>query len=311
MGAVAARSGRQDREGRRQAARGDFRGSRLPVLQARRAGTGARRERHDVRAAVSAREHSSGRHRQIHPHLVLGRPGKGLERRRPEGREPVGDDELQAPDRFAQEVRRGPRHLRHTDARIRGRDPRCGRHSRRRNREAARGAPLKVDRTEDKGKVLTMTGGKLSRWWPGIGVLLSALAAAPAAADSGVALMHVHGLSYSADGKQLFIPSHVGMAIYSEGRWSKAPGPEHDFMGFSATREALYSSGHPAPGSSLRNPFGLLKSGDGGKSWEHLGLTGEADFHVMAASYGARVVYVYAAIPNSRKIGRASCRERV
>ncbi len=144
-----------------------------------------------------------------------------------------------------------------------------------------------------------MIGTKLSRSWPGVALLLAALAA-PAAADSGVTLMHVHGLSYSADGKQLFIPSHVGMAIYSEGRWSKAPGPEHDFMGFSATRGALYSSGHPAPGSSLRNPFGLLKSGDGGKSWEHLGLTGEADFHVMAASYGAQIVYVYAPVPNSR-----------
>ena len=144
-----------------------------------------------------------------------------------------------------------------------------------------------------------MIGTKLSRSWPGVALLLAALAA-PAAADSGVALMHVHGLSYSADGTQLFIPSHVGMAIYSEGRWSKAPGPEHDFMGFSATREALYSSGHPAPGSSLRNPFGLLKSGDGGRTWEHLGLTGEADFHVMAASYSARIVYVYAPVPNSR-----------
>ncbi len=137
------------------------------------------------------------------------------------------------------------------------------------------------------------------RWWSRVAALLAALAA-PAAADTGVTLVHVHGLSYSADGKQLFIPSHVGMAIYSEGRWSKAPGPEHDLMGFSATRGALYSSGHPAPGSSLRNPFGLLKSGDGGRTWEHLGLTGEADFHVMAASYGVRIVYVYAPVPNSR-----------
>src|SRR6266545_6000852 len=144
-----------------------------------------------------------------------------------------------------------------------------------------------------------MIGTKLSRSWPGVALLLAALAA-PAAADSGVTLMHVHGLSYSADGKQLFIPSHVGMAIYSEGRWSKAPGPEHDFMGFSATRDALYSSGHPAPGSSLRNPFGLLKSKDGGKTWEHLGLTGEADFHVMAASYAAATIYVFSPVPNSR-----------
>jgi hypothetical protein len=145
-----------------------------------------------------------------------------------------------------------------------------------------------------------MTERKLPHSWLGLAMLLAALAAAPAAADSGVTLMHVHGLSYSADGKQLFIPSHTGLAVYSEGRWSKAPGPEHDFMGFSATRGALYSSGHPAPGSALRNPFGLVKSNDGGKTWEHLGLTGEADFHVMAASYGAQIVYVYTPGPNSR-----------
>jgi photosystem II stability/assembly factor-like uncharacterized protein len=145
-----------------------------------------------------------------------------------------------------------------------------------------------------------MTGRKLSRSWTGVTALLSALIAAPTVADSGVTLVHVHGLSYSADGKQLLVPSHVGLAIYSEGRWSKAPGPEHDFMGFSASRGALYSSGHPAPGSALRNPFGLLKSTDGGKTWGHLGLTGEADFHLMAASHGAQIVYVYTPGPNSR-----------
>lgn len=137
-------------------------------------------------------------------------------------------------------------------------------------------------------------------------LLLSAWAAlitlvpALAVAQSGVALMHVHGLSYSSDGKRLFIPSHHGLAIYSGGRWSKAPGPEHDFMGFSAARDALYSSGHPAQSSSLRNPFGLLKSRDGGKTWESLGLTGEADFHVMAVSHGTSAVYVFAPVANSR-----------
>ena len=127
-----------------------------------------------------------------------------------------------------------------------------------------------------------------------------AILAAPAIADPNVTLVHVHGLSYSSDGKQLFIPSHHGLAIYSGGRWSKAPGPEHDFMGFSAARDALYSSGHPAQGSSLRNPFGLLKSRDGGKTWESLGLTGEADFHVMAVSHGTSAVYVFAPVANSR-----------
>lgn len=119
-------------------------------------------------------------------------------------------------------------------------------------------------------------------------------------AGEPVTLTHVHGLAYSADGKQLMIPSHHGLAIYANGRWSKAPGPAHDYMGFSATRSALYSSGHPAPGSGLINPFGLIKSTDGGKTWDKLGLEGESDFHLLATSYGTNVVYVFNPAPNSR-----------
>ena len=113
-------------------------------------------------------------------------------------------------------------------------------------------------------------------------------------------LHHVHGLAYSADGRQIFIPSHNGLAVYSDGRWSKAPGPEHDYMGFSATRQFFYSSGHPAQGTGLINPFGLLKSRDGGRTWDKLGLEGEADFHLLATSYGVNAVYVFTPAPNSR-----------
>ncbi len=126
---------------------------------------------------------------------------------------------------------------------------------------------------------------------------------APASAAEPVALTHVHGLSYSADGKRLMIPSHHGLAIYEtngKGRWSKAEGPAHDYMGFSATRDALYSSGHPAPGSGMVNPFGLIKSQDGGKTWRKLGLEGESDFHLLATSYGTNAVYVTNHGRNSR-----------
>ena len=145
-----------------------------------------------------------------------------------------------------------------------------------------------------------MVGVRSDLRWLVAAVILLAPPTHSAAAEKGVTLVHVHGLSFSPDGKRLFIPSHVGLAIYSEGKWSKAPGPEHDFMGFSATRGALYSSGHPASGSSLRNPFGLLRSKDGGKTWEPLGLTGEADFHIMAVSYASSAVYVLNSVPNSR-----------
>lgn len=119
----------------------------------------------------------------------------------------------------------------------------------------------------------------------------------PAHADT---LTHVHGLSYSADGKRLMIPSHFGLAIYENGKWSKAPGPEHDYMGFSATAKSIYSSGHPAQGSGLVNPFGLLRSRDGGRTWDKLGLEGESDFHIMATSWNTNAVYVWNAAANSR-----------
>ena len=120
------------------------------------------------------------------------------------------------------------------------------------------------------------------------------------AADTGVTLTHVHGLSYSADGRRIMIPSHHGLAVFEAGKWSKAPGPQHDYMGFVATATSLYSSGHPAPGSGLPDPLGLMRSADGGKSWASLGLQGETDFHVLAASWSAKAVYVWNPAPSSR-----------
>lgn len=128
----------------------------------------------------------------------------------------------------------------------------------------------------------------------GIAALLGVLA------GDQVTLKHVHGLTYSQDGKSLFIPSHHGLAIYRDGRWSKAPGPEHDYMGFTGTKAFFYSSGHPAEGSGLVNPFGLIKSADGGKTWQKLGLEGESDFHLLAAGYETNTVYVYNDRRNSR-----------
>lgn len=133
-----------------------------------------------------------------------------------------------------------------------------------------------------------------------LALALGALTASPVRAGSPVTLTHVHGLSYSSDGKQLLIPSHHGLAVFEDSHWSMAAGPTHDYMGFSATRGALYSSGHPAPGSGLPNPFGLIRSRDGGKTWHQLGLTGESDFHLLATSYETNAVYVLNHQPNSR-----------
>ena len=121
-----------------------------------------------------------------------------------------------------------------------------------------------------------------------------------ASVRSAEMLTHVHGLAYSADGKRLMVPSHHGLAIYERGNWRKAPGPQHDYKGFASTRQYLYASGHAAPGFGVANPFGLIRSRDGGRSWDKLGLEGEIDFHLLAAGWNTNAVYVWNPTPNSR-----------
>lgn len=117
-----------------------------------------------------------------------------------------------------------------------------------------------------------------------------------------VHLMHVHGLAFSSDGSRILIPSHLGLAVFdvSSGTWSMAEGPAHDYMGFSATKDAIYSSGHPALGSGFTNPFGVIKSTDGGQTWRKLGFEGETDFHLLATGYATNALYVVNPHPNSK-----------
>ena len=144
------------------------------------------------------------------------------------------------------------------------------------------------------------SGGQMKRthkaWLP----VLALLAVASAALADTVTLQHIHGLAYGADGKTLYVASHHGLVTYKEGQWSVIPGPPHDYMGFSATRKYFYSSGHPPPGSGLVNPLGLVRSNNGGRTWDKLGLEGEADFHLIATGYDTPAVYVYNAEPNAR-----------
>ncbi len=135
---------------------------------------------------------------------------------------------------------------------------------------------------------------------PALLLAVLALVGTTAAVRAETILHHVHGLAFSADGKSLMVPAHVGLAVYRDGRWGKMAGAEHDFMGFSVARNAIYTSGHPAPASPMRNPLGLMKSTDAGKSWQQLGLSGESDFHLMAAGYRSNAVYVVNPQANSR-----------
>lgn len=111
---------------------------------------------------------------------------------------------------------------------------------------------------------------------------------------------HVHGLGYSGDGRQIFFAVHDGLRMYEDGQWLTAEGPKHDYMGFSMVDDGFYSSGHPAPGSNKKNPFGIVKSKDQGQTLEHLALYGEVDFHNMDVSEQTHTIFVMNPEPNEK-----------
>lgn len=107
-------------------------------------------------------------------------------------------------------------------------------------------------------------------------------------------LLHDHeqGIAFSMDGKTLLVPSHEGLAAYVDGAWWEAGGPAQGFSGFAVTARAIYSSGHLRPGAAQSEPAGLMRSTDGGRSWQPLALRGQADFHLLAAGYRSNAIYV-------------------
>ncbi len=118
--------------------------------------------------------------------------------------------------------------------------------------------------------------------------------------SGGIVIPHLHGLGFSADGRQLVVPAHDGLRIFADGQWQVPDLPAHDYMGYAHADNGFYSSGHPRPGSRLVNPLGLVKSTDGGKTLTKLGFEGESDFHLMGVGYRNHAIYVLNPAPNSR-----------
>jgi hypothetical protein len=115
-----------------------------------------------------------------------------------------------------------------------------------------------------------------------------------------VTLHHIHGLGYTSDGAQLLIPAHEGLASYKNGAWSMVDGPKHDYMGFVTVDSGFYSSGHPEKGSGLKDPLGVVKSADLGKTLASLDLQGVSDFHLMSVGYKNHAIYVFSDHPSAK-----------
>ncbi len=117
---------------------------------------------------------------------------------------------------------------------------------------------------------------------------------------SEVKIDHIHGVGYTGNINGLTIATHSGLNIYSEGKWYATKKNHNDYMGFQATSDGFYSSGHPDPNSNLKNPFGIVRSLDGNKTLETVDFYGETDFHNLSVGYNSKAIFLYNQEKNSK-----------
>jgi hypothetical protein len=112
---------------------------------------------------------------------------------------------------------------------------------------------------------------------------------APRVGDPGP--IHVHGLGVNPADEALFVATHTGLfrAAAGDRRARRVADRYQDTMGFTITGPNRFlGSGHPDGRDGLPPFLGLLRSTDGGRSWQPVSLLGKRDFHVLEAA-GERV----------------------
>jgi len=126
-------------------------------------------------------------------------------------------------------------------------------------------------------------------------ILLCAIVVIPglsghARAETLDSVSHIHHIKVVE--KKIFVLTHEGLFELVGKNNMKLVGKDRfDVMGFTTLGKTLVASGHPAEGSKAPNPIGLLKSLDGGLTWQAVSLVGKVDFHLLEGArselYGA------------------------
>lgn len=104
-------------------------------------------------------------------------------------------------------------------------------------------------------------------------------------------IVHVHGLGINPADGSLYVATHTGtFRIAGDGPVRRVGKTAQDTMGFTVVGPNHFlGSGHPdAAGFRQGKPprLGLIESTDAGATWDSRSLSGEVDFHALAASQG-------------------------
>ncbi|MEI3866397.1 hypothetical protein V6S02_04780 [Microbacterium sp. CCNWLW134] len=99
---------------------------------------------------------------------------------------------------------------------------------------------------------------------------------------------HVHAIVPAPDGNGFLLGTHEGIyTATADGEIGiRVGGDDLDAMGLTALGDDLIASGHPGrstPPELGEGNLGIIRSQDGGETWEPVAFTGEKDFHALTA----------------------------
>lgn len=103
------------------------------------------------------------------------------------------------------------------------------------------------------------------------------------------AVSHVHAIVPAPNADGFLLGTHEGIyAATADGQLGPRVGSYgFDAMGLTAVEDTLIASGHPSrstPAELGSENLGIIRSMDGGSTWNPVAFTGEKDFHVLAAA---------------------------
>ena len=105
-------------------------------------------------------------------------------------------------------------------------------------------------------------------------------------------LEHIHGLGVNPRDRALMIATHRGLfrSGPNDEQATRVGDRQQDTMGFTVVGpDRFLGSGHPDLRDDLPPMLGLIRSRDGGNTWQPVSLLGKADFHTLRAD--GRFVY--------------------